>query len=84
MGDFSAPPRPVPPTNPDPAPPPAGSEELPDPPELPSSPRPWSGLDPLGLDRLGLDRIGPIQSIGVLVIGLITLFSSYDHITFAV
>jgi hypothetical protein len=79
MGDFSAPPRPVPPTNPDPAPPPAGSEELPDPPELPSSPRPWSGLDPLGLDR-----IGPIQSIGVLVIGLITLFSSYDHITFAV
>ncbi len=63
----------VPPTTPDPAPTPAGSEELPDPPEFPSTPRPWSGLDRLGLT----------QSIGGLVLGLIALFSSYDHITFA-
>jgi hypothetical protein len=83
----------VPPTTPDPAPPPAGSEELSDPPEFASTPFPWSGLDSLGLDRLGLDRlgldrlgldqIGLTQSIGGLVLGLIALFSSYDHITFA-
>ena len=93
-GAFAAPPAfsdlPVPPTTPDPAPPPAGSEEPPDPPELPTTPIPWSGLDPLGLDRLGLDRlgldrlgldrIGLAQSIGGLVLGLIALFSSYDHI----
>ena len=88
-GAFAAPPAfsdlPVPPTTPDLAPPPAGSEEPPDPPELPTTPIPWSGLDPLGLDRLGLDRlgldrIGLAQSIGGLVLGLIALFSSYDHI----
>jgi hypothetical protein len=98
-GAFAAPPDfsdlPVPPTTPDLAPPPAGSEEPPDPPELPTTPIPWSGLDPLGLDRLGLDRlgldrlgldrlgldrIGLAQSIGGLVLGLIALFSSYDHI----
>jgi len=32
--------------------------------------RPWPGLDPLGL----------IQAIGGLLLGLIALFSSYDHI----
>ena len=35
--------------------------------------RPWPGLDRLGL----------LQSIGGLLIGLIALFSSYDHITLA-
>jgi len=68
----------VPPSPPEPAPPSAGSEEPPDPPEFPSTHRPWSGLDNLGLDRLGLS-----QTIGALVLGLIALFSSYDHITFA-
>jgi hypothetical protein len=77
----------VPPSTPDPAPPPAGSEEPLVSPEFAATLRLWSGLDPLGLDRLGLDRIGLdriglIQSIGGLVIGLIALFSSYDHITF--
>jgi len=61
----------------------AGSEEPPDPPEFPSTHRPWFGLDSLGLDRLGLDRLGLSQTIGGLVLGLIALFSSYDHITFA-
>ncbi len=68
----------VPPSTPEPAPPSAGSEEPPDPPEFPTTLRPWSGLDRLGLDRLGLS-----QTIGALVLGLIALFSSYDHITFA-
>ena len=31
----------------------------------------------------GLDRLGLIQAIGGLLLGLIALFSSYDHITFA-
>ena len=88
-GAFAAPPAfrdlPVPPTTPDPGPPPADSEEPADPPEFAATPFPWSGLDPLGLDRLGLDRlgldrIGLAQSIGGLVLGLIALFSSYDHI----
>jgi hypothetical protein len=35
--------------------------------------RPWPGLDRLGL----------IQAIGGLLLGLIALFSSYDHITLA-
>jgi len=35
------------------------------------SQRPWPGLDRLGL----------IQAIGGLLLGLIALFSSYDHIT---
>jgi len=73
----------VPPSPPDPAPPSAGSEEPPDPPEFASTPRPWSGLDRLGLDRPGLDQLGLTQTIGGLVLGLIALFSSYDHITFA-
>ena len=75
-GLFCFPGRPPPgvsPTTPDPGPPPAGSEEPADPPEFPATPLPWSGLDRLGLT----------QSIGGLVLGLIALFSSYDHITFA-
>jgi len=37
----------------------------------------------LALDRLSLDRFGSIQAIGGFVLGLIALFSSYDHITLA-
>ena len=77
------PPPGVSPTTPDPGPPPAGSKEPLVPPEFPATPLPWSSLDPLGLDRLGLDQLGLTQSIGGLVLGLIALFSSYDHITFA-
>jgi hypothetical protein len=29
----------------------------------------------------GLDRLGFVQALGGLVLGLIALFSSYDHIT---
>jgi len=75
-GHFCFPGLPPPgvcPTTPDPGPPPAGSKEPLVPPEFPSTLRPWSGLD----------RIGLTQSIGGLVLGLIALFSSYDHITFA-
>jgi hypothetical protein len=32
---------------------------------------------------LDLDRLGLTQALGGLVLGLIALFSSYDHITFA-
>jgi len=37
------------------------------------SPRPW----------LALDRPGAIQAIGGLILGLIALFTSYDHLTLA-
>jgi hypothetical protein len=47
---------------------PAG-QELAAPPESLDSLRPWPGLDRLGL----------IQAIGGLFLGLIALFSSYDH-----
>jgi hypothetical protein len=68
--------------------PPAGSEEPPPPPELPATPPSWPGPDRLGLgrfglDRLGLDRLGLTQAIGGLALGLIALFSSYDHLTIA-
>ena len=53
--------------------PPPGSEEPPVPPELRVTPPSWPGLDRLGLT----------QSIGGLALGLIALFSSYDHLTFA-
>jgi len=53
--------------------PPPGSEEPPSPPEFSATTRPWPGLDRLGLT----------QAIGGLALGLIALFSSYDHITFA-
>jgi len=51
--------------------PPAGGEEPQAAPELPKSSRIW----------IGLDRLGLTQVIGGLALGLITLFSSYDHIT---
>ena len=35
------------------------------------------------LDRLGLDRLGLTQAIGGLILGLLALFSSYDHISVA-
>ena len=53
--------------------PPPGSEEPPVPPELPATPPSWPALDRLGLT----------QAIGGLALGLIALFSSYDHLTFA-
>ena len=53
--------------------PPPGSEEPPVPPELPATPPSWPGLDRLGLT----------QAIGGLALGLIALFSSYDHLTIA-
>ena len=43
------------------------------PPESINSQRSWPGLDRLGL----------IQAIGGLLLGLIALFSSYDHISIA-
>ena len=55
-----------------------GSEEPPVPPELPVIPPSWPGLDRPALDRLGLT-----QAIGGLALGLIALFSSYDHLTIA-
>jgi hypothetical protein len=55
-------------------PPPNSAPELPEPPEsTPPSPIPWPGLD----------RLGFIQALGGLVLGLIALFTSYDHITLA-
>jgi hypothetical protein len=62
----------------------AASKPMPDPegpvsqepatsPESTDSQRPWPGLDRLGL----------IQAIGGLLLGLIALFSSYDHISIA-
>ena len=53
--------------------PPPGSKEPPVPPELPATLRSWPALDRLGLT----------QAIGGLALGLIALFSSYDHLTFA-
>ena len=43
------------------------------PPESMNSQRSWPGLDRLGL----------IQAIGGLLLGLIALFSSYDHVNIA-
>jgi hypothetical protein len=48
-------------------------QQLAAPPESRDSLRPWPGLDRLGL----------IQAIGGLLLGLIALFSSYDHISIA-
>jgi hypothetical protein len=38
-------------------------------------------LSPLPHPWPGLDRLGFTQALGGLVLGLIALFSSYDHIT---
>ena len=46
----------------------------PAPPESTPSQRPW---------RLNLDRFGLIQAIGGGVLGLIALFTSYDHLSLA-
>jgi hypothetical protein len=45
----------------------------PAPPELSAPMRPWPGLD----------LLGAIQAGGGLILGLIALFTSYDHLTFA-
>jgi len=58
--------------------PPLGSEEPPPPQELPAATPSWPGHG-----RLGLDRVGLTQAIGGLALGLIALFSSYNHLTFA-
>ncbi|MFN7897260.1 MAG: hypothetical protein ACK5Q6_14125 [Cyanobacteriota bacterium] len=50
---------------------PADSETPPAPPELSAPMRPWPGLD----------LLGAIQAGGGLILGLIALFTSYDHIT---
>jgi len=50
-----------------------GSEEPQVPPELPATPSSWPALDRLGLT----------QAIGGLALGLIALFSSYDHLIVA-
>jgi len=53
--------------------PPPADEEPPAPPDLPATPPFWPALDRLGLT----------QAIGGLALGLIALFSSYDHLTLA-
>ncbi len=53
--------------------PPPGSEEPPVPPELTATHPSWPALDRLGLT----------QAIGGLALGLIALFTSYDHLTIA-
>lgn len=60
-----------------PTPPPGGSE--------PPAPPPDSTelLTQAGLGPFGLDRLGATEAVGGLAIGLIALFSSYDHIAFA-
>ncbi|MEY4809370.1 MAG: hypothetical protein RLZZ206_3759 [Cyanobacteriota bacterium] len=73
-GDLATHRRPSPvSTPPSTAGPPPGSKELPVPPELPATPPSWPYFDRLGLT----------QAIGGLALGLIALFSSYDHLTFA-
>ncbi len=60
-----------------PTPPPGGSA----PPPLP--PDSTDLFLQAGLGPLGLDRLGATEAVGGLAIGLIALFSSYDHIAFA-
>jgi hypothetical protein len=64
-------PPPVPPDTPDAPGAPADSETPPAPPDFPAPQRPWPGLD----------HLRAIQAGGGLILGLIALFSSYDHIT---
>jgi hypothetical protein len=73
--------RPADPVPADPDPPDAADPgSVPDlstpsaPPESPPSQRLW---------RLYLDRFGLLQAIGGLVLGLIALFTSYDHLSLA-
>ena len=61
----------MPPDTPDAPGAPADSETPPAPPDLPAPQRPWPGLD----------HLGAIQAGGGLILGLIALFTSYDHIT---
>ncbi len=68
------------PPHPSAAGPSPGSEEPPPPPELPSTSPSWPSL---GFGQVGLDRLGLTQAIGGLALGLIALFSSYDHLTIA-
>ncbi len=51
---------------------PKSAPERPEPPKS-TSPRRW----------LDLDRLGVLQVLGGIALGLIALFSSYDHITLA-
>ena len=62
---------PVPPATPGASGALADSEKPPAPPDLAKPQRPWPGLD----------RLGAIQASGGLILGLIALFTSYDHIS---
>ena len=59
----------------------AASKPMPDP-EDPVSQEPAAPPESLDSQRSwpGLDRLGLIQAIGGLLLGLIALFSSYDHV----
>jgi hypothetical protein len=69
-----------PPTSPS-AEPDSGSEPPSAPPESSPSLRLRPDLPGSGRIGLGLDRLGITQAIGGFAIGLIALFSSYDHIS---
>jgi hypothetical protein len=62
----------------------AASKPMPDP-EDPVSQEPAAPPESLDSQRSwpGLDRLGLIQAIGGLLLGLIALFSSYDHVNIA-
>ena len=62
----------------------AASKSMPDP-EGRTGQQPAAPPESLDSQRSwpGLDRLGLIQAIGGLLLGLIALFSSYDHLTFA-
>ncbi|MFM7312161.1 MAG: hypothetical protein ACKO0M_03175 [Cyanobium sp.] len=65
---------------PPPTRPPAGANA--EPAQPPVQPESEPSLPPRpDLDHWHLDRLGVTQAIGGLVLGLIALFSSYDHIT---
>ncbi|MEB3323933.1 MAG: hypothetical protein VKM17_01190 [Cyanobacteriota bacterium] len=69
---------------PDPATPDSVTPNASDPPGPPESEQPQTPRLRrccLGLSSLCLDRLGLTQAIGGLVLGLIALFTSYDHIT---
>ena len=70
-------------STPRPAGSPAGGEPPPGPPDSTDLPLPQPDPGPLGIGPLGLDRLGVTQAIGGMALGLIALFSSYDHISFA-